>query len=361
MWKKLGSLTALMTKTRAAESDKAAEIPRTLLGPPARDDVLNGFRLILGRELTDESTISAQLGHRTIAELRLSLLNSEEFRGKFKILNPVCSDHPDLSRGRGTLAFIHLQKTGGMSLRALLQAQYQPDRVCPVIDNNLHLLSLAELGRYDLFVGHFDRTSVSLIPRDNIRTVTLLREPRARLISFYRFHRSHPITDEFANNFFVRLAHEFAAEQFFERDEVRAAAEVYNHYLIALGRSFAWYAHNRTALSKSVLEQALADAKQHVSALTALGITERFEQSIEYISKSLNLSSPRSIESVNVTDNSPALDRRFRRVDPVEMTPRLSAALEDLVAFDEEIYRYAVNDFEHRRSELAARSASTSS
>jgi hypothetical protein len=345
-------LSAIKSQIDGRGLETAGVADRRLLDRPTREDILQGFRLILGRELTDESAITAQLGHRSIAEFRLSLLNSTEFQGKFKLIRPGPRGHPEFTRERETLVFIHLQKTGGMSLRAQLQKRFDADRICPVIDDNLHRLSVAELASFDLFAGHFDRSSLSFIPRDRIRTVSLLREPRARLISFYRFHRSHPVADEFADNIFVRLANELTAEEFFERNEVRSASVAFNHYVVALGRSYSWFDRHRSSLSKTDLREALEHAKQTVRALTALGITERFEQSIELISESLQLSPPLSIDSVNVTDNSPIVDRRFRRVDPVAITPRLTAALEDLTAYDDELYGYAVGDFERRWAEF---------
>jgi hypothetical protein len=101
----------------------------------------------------------------------------------------------------------------------MLERQFPADRRCPVLEGKLHLLSIAELAQYDFFAGHFDRSSLRFIPRDNIKTVALFREPRARLISFHRFLRSHLVGDEFAGDHFIRLASESTAEEFFERPE----------------------------------------------------------------------------------------------------------------------------------------------
>lgn len=118
--------------------------------------------------------------------------------------------------------------------------------------------------------------------------------------------------------------------------------------MIALGGSFSWFDQRRTSLSKEDLSRALEEAKRQIRALTALGITERFDRSAELICRVLNLRPQSSIEAVHVTDNFPALDSRFRRVDAVAMTPRLAAALEDLTVYDQELYRFAVDEFERR-------------
>jgi hypothetical protein len=351
MRKALRRLTALVSQERGYENRKAKQVRHTLLAPPSRQDILNGFRLILGREPEDETVINAHLAAPNLAEFRQALLLSHEFQDKYMALQPDPCGHPTLSVGRETLVFIHLQKTGGTSLQAMLACNFQAERRCPVREDKLHLLSVAELGHYDFFSGHFDRSSIRYIPRNRIRTVALFREPRARLISFYRFVRSHPVGDEFAANPLIRLAHELSAEEFFEQPQVRALSSVYNHYLIALGGSYSWFDHHRASLSRQDYAQALKEAKLRVRALTALGITERYERSVRLIFKALNLQQPPLIEALHVTDDLPKQDDRFHGVDPVAMSPRLSSTLEELTHYDNDIYRFAVREFERRYAE----------
>jgi hypothetical protein len=46
------------------------------------------------------------------------------------------------------------------------------------------------------------------------------------------------------------------------------------------------------------------------------------------------------------------MDHRLRRVEAVTITPRLHAALEDLTAYDDELYAFAVEEFERRCAEV---------
>jgi hypothetical protein len=343
-----GFLAALVAGIRGNRTKVAEQVKHRLLARPSREDVLHGFRLILGRELEDERAISAHMLIPSVAELRQTLLASEEFQGKFKVMRPAIEAHPSLSAGRRTIVFIHLQKTGGTSLRVMLERQFPADRRCPVLEDKLHLLSVAELGQYDFFAGHFDRSSLRFIPREDIKTVALFREPRSRLISFYRFLKSHPVGDEFADNRLIRLANDSTAEEFFERPELRHLSVVNNHYLVAFGGSFSWFDQNRAPLSRDKLSQLLHDAKLQIRSLTAIGITEQFEQSVAMICKSLDLTPVPSTEAVHVTDKFPEMDSRFRRVGTVTMTPRLASAIEDLIAYDDELYRFAKAEFERR-------------
>ncbi len=319
--------------------------------------MLNGFRLILGRELDDQNVIDDYMRVSSVAELRRILLKSQEFEEKYKAMRPAECEHPSLSMARDTLVFIHLRKTGGTSLRAMLEQQFSANRRCPIREDHLHHLSVAELGRYDFFAGHFDRTALRLIPRSNIKTIALFREPRARLISLYRFLRSHPMRDEFDSDLFVRLANELSAEEFFERPEMRTASFMFNNYLLAFGSSYSLFAQNQASLTQADFSRALEEAKQQIRSLTALGITERFEQSVALICNSLSLPVPRLIEERNVTDNLTEVDARLRRVDAVAQTPRLLAALEELTVYDNELYRFAVEELERRCTESMARIA----
>jgi len=348
MRKVMSHLADLVAGIRGSRVEAAAQVKHKLLARPSREDVLNGFRLILGREPEDEHAISAHMLIPTVAELRQALLASEEFRGKYKVMHPGSEAHPSLSMGRRTIFFIHLQKTGGTSLRIMLERQFPADRRCPVLEDKLHLLSVAELGQYDFFAGHFDQSSLRFIPRDNIKTVALFREPRARLISLYRFLRSHPVGDEFTDSYLIRLASESSAEEFFERPELRHYWAMNNHYLIALGSSFSWFDQNRASMSQEKLSQLLHDAKLQIRSLTAIGITEQFERSVPMICKSLDLTPVPAIEAVHVTDKFSEKDSRFRRVDAVIMTPRLEGAIEDLIAYDDELYAFAKSEFERR-------------
>jgi hypothetical protein len=346
------SLAALIAQIRGRVGGKAERVRHRLLARPTQEDVLHGFRFILGREPEHEGAIEAHMNVATVAELREILLSSDEFSGKYKFMYPDVSEHPIASIDRRTIVFIHLQKTGGTSLRSMLGKQFPDDRRCPVFEDKLHLLSIAELARYDFFSGHFDISAIRFIPRDDIKTVALFREPRARLISFYRFLRSHPLGDEFSGDQLIPLAHELTAEEFFENPQLRLFSAVNNHYLFALGRSFAWFDQNRSSLSREALSHVLEDAKLQICALTALGITERFDHSIQLIWKSLNLPPPSSMEEVNVTDKIVENDLRFRRVEAVRMTPRLATATEDLIEYDDILYEFAVQEFNRRFAEL---------
>jgi hypothetical protein len=93
---------------------------------------------------------------------------------------------PDGCRPR--LVFMHLPKTGGTTLHHLLQPHFAPDETCPDRFAELYRHTDAELARWRFFSGHFRMDELRRIPPPAFR-VTLLRDPRERILSLYRFWR----------------------------------------------------------------------------------------------------------------------------------------------------------------------------
>ena len=68
---------------------------------------------------------------------------------------------------RPRLFFMHLPKTAGMALRLFLGNQYPVEQIMPANDwRQLLSVDAAQLGRYDLFQGHFACGLLDLLPAD---------------------------------------------------------------------------------------------------------------------------------------------------------------------------------------------------
>jgi hypothetical protein len=337
-----GSARAI-AKAAAAIGAGAAS---ALSSRPTAHDVISAFRLILGRDPAEEQ-IQAFMRLPTVTAVRRELIASQEFKDWFTREHLVPREHPDVDRSRPTLFYIHLPKTGGTSLRHALAQHFQPDRICPVQWNKLHLLPVAELGHYDFYQGHFDHSSLRLVPRDDIRVISMFREPRERLISAWRSLRAAPWPVEPGVE--PNLAQRLDIEEFYEFSGVRLISDFHNYYLMVFGFAPSWIGSTfPPGLSHSDRAARMDTARRNIRGLTAFGLTERFDQSVKLIYKVLGARPPESVTALNVTDAKPSYDPRFRKVEPVTVTPRLQAALDELVEFDEELYRFAVEDFERR-------------
>jgi hypothetical protein len=88
------------------------------------------------------------------------------------------------------LVLLHVPRTGGTSLHQAFSLRFAPEEICPERLNRLDSLPAEELARYRLFSGHHRFEHLALMPAPRL-AVTVLREPRARLVSLYRHWRRH--------------------------------------------------------------------------------------------------------------------------------------------------------------------------
>jgi Sulfotransferase family len=330
------------------------------------------YRLLLGREPESPESVRGNPFKNDRLRLIKFVLASHEFQTKNKGLFTESSNNPYFSWSKEAIAFIHLPKTGGTTLHALLQACLPEDRICPQRSAALHQYSASDLSRYDLFSGHFDYFTLQFIPRERIRCFSMLRDPRKRLVSAYRYSRLHPPTEEFEDDINVKLANELSAEEFFEHESVIYSTWMNNAYLFVFGSSLYDYKMLNTLFHASVTSQvsaaddqptavdalvgndiaaeALARATQRILDLDAIGLTERFQESVETIFGTFRFPLPQSIVPAMVTDELPNSNARLSPVPPVPMTPRLSRALERLTRYDQVIYDVARREFERRRA-----------
>jgi FkbM family methyltransferase len=330
------------------------------------------YRLLLGREPESPESVRGNPFKNDRQRLIQFVLNSAEFQTKHKGVFAEPSNNPYFSWSKDAIAFIHLPKTGGTTLHTLLQACLPEDRICPQRSEALYQYSASDLSRYELFSGHFDYFTLRFIPRERICCFSMLRDPRQRLISAYRYSRLYPATDEFGDDINVKLANKLSVEEFFEHESVRYSTWMNNAYLFVFGSSLYDYEMLNTLFDMPVTSQvsalddqptavdaladndvvakALARATQRILGLDAIGLTERFEESIESIFGTLGFPIPQSIVPAMVTDELPNSNARLSRVPAVPMTPRLSRALERLTRYDQVIYDVARHEFERRRA-----------
>lgn len=151
--------------------------------PISAEAVRYGYLFAFGREPENQDAITWHIRHTDVFKFREALLCSEEFRAKYSAFLPGVTGHPFATWHRDAFAFIHIPKTGGSTLSNLLRACFSAERICPERFNQLHFHSVADLGRYDFFSGHFDYLSKHFIPRQRVRCLSIFRDPIQRLVS----------------------------------------------------------------------------------------------------------------------------------------------------------------------------------
>jgi FkbM family methyltransferase len=303
-------------------------------GTVTREQIRDAYICVLGREPESEQAYQAHTQVTSITDLRYILMLSLEYRSLFRSVLQA--------QERDTLVFIHMEKTGGTTLHNVLAANFAPEKVAPLEEGVLRSFSAFESVKYDFFSAHCDYEIALAIPRRAKKFVALFRKPTERLVSFYRFFRSHPLNGDLGQNDPHRLANTLSPEDFFSHSAIRSWAKVNNNYLRVFGSSL------ERPIIQTDERAALKLATERIKHLDAIGLTHRMDESVAVICKSLGFPIPERFESAQKTDELPTLHPQLKKVAPVDMTERLAKALEELTYYDEIIYQTAVDEFERR-------------
>jgi hypothetical protein len=324
---------------------------RRNLVPVTRHEVIWGFRYVLGRDPESEEAIAAHCGIRNLEALRGILLSSAEFREKSaQYIDFADNIAPDLNRQ--VVVFLHIPKCAGTSLHLALLTQNFTS-FCPERHNGLGNWPVAALARYNLFSGHFDITTLDLIPARRMSIVTLLRQPETRLISAYRFLRAHTPQAVYLQNHNMKLVHlarENDPVSFFRRPELARHPTINNGMVRMLSGPVPqkrWEAYypgrvNPSTITDNAPDQALKIALANLSRMAAFGVVEHIDQSIPYIFETLRLNVRAQIEKRQVLNVIMQQNPLLEAVPPVELTWALSAALAPHVTLDKQLYDCAL-------------------
>jgi hypothetical protein len=249
---------------------------------------------------------------------------------------------------KSKIVFLHIPKTGGTTLTALLEKTVGKDALCPERFNSLPLRQAGYLASYSVFSGHFDRLSVRVIPGPT-KVITVLRRPRDRIISTYRFWRAHPREQAVAQ----KLAHVLMAIdndllQFLKKIQKFSIADVDNMYARAFGAYLPLPgdpAETRRATVDDLGggEQLTANAIAFLSECAAVGILERFSETISALFSAVGLPEPKG-EATPRLMGTQELAGRFNttsRINDIVLDPETEAELQKLTQYDDIIYKHA--------------------
>ena len=312
----------------------------------SREEIRLAYVMLLGREPEDEAAYAVQQIHSDLWSLRTAMIGSEE--GIWRLRHDIRTqeDNAIFHYFRPVAIFIHVEKTAGTSLNHALLQHFGSHRSSPSHLNWLPNCSVAELNSYDFVTGHFTYQEARSIPRHPKRIITVLREPTARLISFYRFHRAHP--NDLASNPMVRAAKELSPEQFFDSEEVRASPQVDNAYL----RLFSELPALRSHWEPYRIEEAAQTVMRRISEIDCVGITENMPGTVRLLAKALSITDPESPIALNVTQDLHHTKAGYLQVADVELTPQLRRVMKPLIEHDERIYSRAKALFTERLAKL---------
>ena len=324
-------------------------------------DIVNGYVWLLGRKPSRGEVVAslahfASYGDGALLAFQNGLIISEEFRARRIGATQTMRVEPvDLFRPK--IALLHIEKCGGTSLRTMLVAHRPACRVCPEAFNGLTDWTASELAAYDLFAGHFDLTVCQILPGPT-RIVTMLREPKARLLSLFNFWKAHRPQPAFNDRTLVGLAQRHTAAAFFSHPAVIEHPSIRDAIVGQLTRRvpspILADGFQRLLPDDPILAEptrALDDAWHALKNLAGFGLVEAFEASRLLLNHQLGLAmQPAPPQQALQTLTSPMLDEN--RLTPEKLTPTLAALLEGLTPLDRALYTQAASLFTQRTAAL---------
>jgi len=229
------------------------------------------------------------------------------------------------------LLFLHLPKTGGISLRSVIfnnyphSVIYQIEPSSPVQSiRYLKSLSKKDLAQLRVITGHTLWGVHTILPQPFVY-ITMLRDPVERVLSLYSYVRSsttHRLYRE-ANALDISL------QDFLRWDKVRHEVENQQTKLLA----------GRWGVNVRCNDELLDTAKNHLERHMVVGLTERFADSLSLFAQVFGWQNV-SVVRANVTS------KRLRREDIDESTLQFIA---ELNRCDLELYRLAQRLFEQQK------------
>jgi hypothetical protein len=241
------------------------------------------------------------------------------------------------------LGFLHFEKCAGNALLAWLCGHFHPEQIAPAPYRDLppHLFSrpssLVDRGRYPLIWGHYDLPGLRHFDAGR-RIFTVLREPRARLVSLYHYWRAvNPARIDPDISFAVGLAHRLSLAEFLTHDEPFLTDLIDNMYVRRLTGLYA-----TGAAADPLRADPAAALDQAVAALEGLffvGIAEALDAAAISLADRLGIARPSRKLRANVTqDNHEDPTGWFRQAETPLLSDADEAALTRRTSLDSELY-----------------------
>jgi uncharacterized protein YciW len=266
--------------------------------------------------------------------------------------------------------FVHVPKTGGISLGRLLEDAYLPwDRVRlnpPV----MRTVSLERFRRFRFYHSfHQGRRLLEMTDRSDLLTITMVRDPVERAVSqmlyLQRIVREIPHT--FTPEYLASVApivnasledcvdHEAFAQACDSQIRTLGVMEDYTPLFkgspdATSGRSVVRPYPLPPLMDVDDTSQLLVNAKRWLSEIDVVGTTEQYRESVLMVSDLLGIPTPAHLPMLNANPGRGKTASHYRE----RLSPKLVSQLEELTAPDQELYAFAVERFHEQWSRYQA-------
>ncbi len=252
------------------------------------------------------------------------------------------------------IGFLHLEKTAGSSLTTFLTGLFHPLQIDPDPNRVLapETTRLAERDGHrpdaerSLVWGHYDLATLRGLGPDRF-LLTVLREPRARILSLYHYFRANDGDDERR----VRLAHELSLLDYLRSGEPDAVNMVDNLYVRRLTGAYAG-ADGHDPL-RTDPDAALAQALDRLEALDFVGLAEDMDATLATLGRMLGFTPPTRAPRANVlAENEANPFLPFRTIARARVTDEIAVELDRLTRLDRVVYERGRRRFEALRARV---------
>ncbi len=220
------------------------------------------------------------------------------------------------------LAFVHIPKTAGTSFTRALVVGWPRTRIVGTIEE-FRSIEAEEARSLDLIAGHFFAHQLEVPKWRGFRPLTVLRSPRAKLMSSYRYARSMVLRHGIEGTPQMRFSAKASfAEYAFSIHGVRDRhSQIYN-----LGSIGGENPHDVP------IADLLARAKARIESLE-VGTADRLQDFSDYLFRRFGKGDGPTLERLNTAEDLEEVD--------FELTSWQDTALRELMRPDEELYAYA--------------------
>lgn len=240
------------------------------------------------------------------------------------------------------VVFLHIPKTGGTTLDQLLRSHYTTDETCPERLGNIGLWPPERLSNFKFFSMHDTFDNLQCIPSPK-KILTIFREPIDRSISVYTYWRSYD--NDYVERQNIHLPRLAKANDFksFLKCPTPKLYHIVDNVMTRFLTDHTFNSEGKVWRSDTeILDAALVNLEK----IDVFGLNEYFDESVDLIFRTLDLSAPDSVSVSNKTrDNHLSNSAQFHPVEEVEIDDETEELLVNLNRLDTVIYKEAKNRF----------------
>ena len=267
--------------------------------------------------------------------------------------------------------FVHVPKTGGISLGTFLEANFRREDCVRLNPPKLAQLTPADLQHYRCYHAmHQGRVLLEMTGRSDLTCITMVRDPIERSVSqiYYLQRTIARIPETFTAAYLAQitpLLHADLSECLDHEAFVRACdsqirtlgiREDYVPYFkgsadAASGRSVLRPYDPPPLMDTGNKQLLLENARRWLAEMAVVGVTEYYTESVLLVCDALGIPAPANLPRLNVNPSRIDLTSRYRN----QLTPAVVAQPANLTYHDQQLYDDATEIFRQQWASYQAR------